>query len=132
MNTQSFMRWLLIVMSAIALIKGVWLLAWPSSASRAAQRWVAMPKWLLHVIGAVAFVFGFFCIGTAAAAARNYLIATTLVLGTIFIVVGIIYNSGDSLEKIVGPWISGKPTWMRVWGVVSVLVAAVLLWVLFV
>jgi len=128
MNSSTFMKWLLIIIGISALIKGIWLIVWPKSASDFLKKWLNMPEWMLKTISVITFVFGFICIGVAAAHA-DYQIAATLVLGTFFIIAGLIYNSRETMIHLSSPWTKGNKLWMGIWGVLSIIFAAALLWI---
>jgi len=130
MNSSTFMKWLVIIAGIIVLMKGIWMIVWPQSASDFLKKWINMPVWLLKTISVVSFIFGIVCIAIAAAHA-DHLIAATLVLGTFFIVAGLIYNSRETLAHFCAPWTKGNKLWMGIWGVVSIIFAAVLLWIAF-
>ena len=130
MNTSTFMQWLIIIVGIIALAKGIWMIVWPKSASDFLKKWINMPDWLLKTISVTAFIFGVVCVIIAAVHA-DYKIAATLILGTIFIVAGLIYHSRETLTHLCAPWIKGGKVWMGIWGVLSIIFAAVLLWIAF-
>ena len=130
MNTSSFMQWLIIIVGIAALAKGIWMITKPQSASAFLKKWIDMPNWLLKTISVVSFIFGIVCV-IVAAANTNYIIAATLILGTMFIVAGLIYNSRETLKHLCAPWTKGGKVWMGIWGVISIIVAAVLLWIAF-
>ena len=130
MNTSSFMQWLIIIVGIAALAKGIWMITKPQSASAFLKKWINMPNWLLKTISVVSFVFGIACV-IIAAANTNYKIAATLILGTMFIVAGLIYNSRETLKHLCAPWTKGGKVWMGIWGVISIIIAGILLWIAF-
>jgi len=130
MNTSSFMQWLIIIVGIVALAKGIWMIMKPQSASAFIKKWINMPNWLLKTVSVVSFAFGIVCV-IIAAANTNYKIAATLILGTMFIVGGLIYNSRETLTHLCAPWIKGGKVWMSIWGVISIIIAAFLLWIAF-
>ena len=128
MNTSAFMQWLIIIVGVIALAKGIWMIVSPQSASDFLKKWINMPDWLLKTISVALFIFGLICV-VIAAIHTNYKLAATLILGTIFIVSGLIYNSRETLKHLCSPWINGGKVWMGIWGVISIIIAAILLWI---
>ena len=102
----------------------------PQSMSAFLKKWINMPHWLLKTISAVSFVFGIACV-IIAAIKSDPKIAATLILGTMFIGGGLIYNSRETLTHLCAPWIKGGKVWMGIWGVISIIIAAVLLWIAF-
>ena len=129
MNTSTFMQWLIIIVGISSLIQGIWMIVWPQSASNALKKWINMPAWLLKTLSVVIFAFGILCIGVAVVNVKNYMIAATLMLGTWFIIAGLIYNSRETLTHLCTPWIKGNKVWMGIWGVISIIFAAALLWI---
>ena len=107
------------------------MIVWPQSASNALKKWINMPGWLLKTVSVVAFAFGIVCIGVAVVKVKNSMIAVTLVLGTWFIIAGLIYNSRETLAHLCTPWTKGNKVWMGIWGIISIVFAAALLWIAF-
>ena len=122
------MKWLLIIFGALALIKGIWMIAWSKSASAALVKWTNMPNFLLKTASVVFFLFGIFCIWMAIKQV-NPKIAATLIIGTIFMIAGIVYHSRETLKYILSPWMKGGKKWMVAWGAVSLIISAILLWI---
>jgi len=122
------MKWLIIIVGILSMAKGIWMIAWPQSASSFLKKWINMPSWLLKTVSIASFAFGVVCVVIAAAHA-DYKIAATLILGTIFIIAGAVYNSRETLAHICAPWIKGNKIWMGIWGFLSILFAVILLWI---
>ena len=129
MNTSTFMQWLIVIVGILALAKGIWMIVRPQSASDFLKKWINMPDWLLKTISVTLFIFGIICVIVATINSKNYKIAATLILGTIFIVAGLIYHSRETFKHLCAPWTKGNKVWMGIWGVISIIIAAVLLWI---
>ena len=131
MNAYKIMQIAILVASTGAIIKGVLMIGWPGMAARLLRWWLGLSVRLLRVVGTLTVVLGLVCIVAAAMAAGNAIIAVTLILGTLAIIGGIAYHSPDVLRTLARPWTGKNPVLTRITGVVAVMIALVLLWVLF-
>lgn len=130
MNTLQFMRCIILIVSIAALVKGLLMLFWPGIAAKIIRWWVDLPTKVLRVLGTLTFVLGLVCI-VVAALTVNGITAVTLALGTLWIVAGLAYHAPGLLRGLAQPWTSGNPVWLRISGVIAVLVALALLLLLF-
>lgn len=130
MNAFHFMRAVVLVVGIAAVVKGVWMLASPGSAARVARWFMERPGGMLRVIGAIAFTLGIACI-IAAAMTAPAVVAATLVIGTLWICAGLMYHSPETIRTVMRPWTSGNVVWMRITGVISLLIALGLLWIVY-
>lgn len=130
MNTVQCMRIIILIVSVAALLKGLLMLFWPGVAARMLRWWVNLPITTLRVLGTLTVVLGLVCI-VVTAMTVNAIAAVTLVLGTLWIITGLLYHMPDLLRGLAQPWTSGKPLWFRICGVIAVLIALALLLLLY-
>ncbi|GEM_PF-1381292 len=130
MNTLQFMRIIILIVSIAALVKGLLMLFLPGVAAKIMRWWLNLPIRVLRVLGSLTIVLGLVCI-VVTAMTVNSIAAVTLVLGTLWIVAGMAYHAPELLRSLAQPWTSGNPVWLRISGVVAVLVALALLLLLY-
>lgn len=130
MNILQCMRIIILIVSIVALIKGLLMLFWPGVAAKILRWWLTLPTSVLRVLGSLTIVLGLVCI-VVTAMTVNGIAAVTLVLGTLWIVAGLAYHAPDLLRSLAQPWTSGNPVWLRLSGATAVLVALALLLLLY-
>ncbi len=126
MNTLQCMRIIILIVSVAALVKGLLMLFWPGVAVKVLRWWVNLPITVLRVLGTLTIVLGLVCI-VVTAMTVTAIAAVTLVLGTLWILAGLAYHAPGLLRGLAQPWTSGNPVWLRISGVVAVLIALALL-----
>ena len=125
---MDILRIIVVVVAVLALIKGVWLLAAPGSAQRFVDWWLGMPAGVARQLGILTSIGGLVLIGLAVAAMRNATVAVVTVLGTLWVLAGLIYLWPPALQALGKPFGSaGARWWMRLMGGVALLVGAILL-----
>jgi uncharacterized protein YjeT (DUF2065 family) len=102
------------------------MLFWPGVAVKVLRWWVNLPITVLRVLGTLTIVLGLVCI-VVTAMTVTAIAAVTLVLGTLWILAGLAYHAPGLLRGLAQPWTSGNPVWLRISGVVAVLIALALL-----
>lgn len=119
------------IVGGLACLKGIVMILAPIFSSRVATWWCGRSQKLMRVVGSLAFIVGIVCISIAAIAVQNALIATTLIIGTLFLAGGVLYHFPDATHALLRPWCREAPIWMRVTGTIAIIVGIALLTLVF-
>ena len=123
---------ILLVISLVALGKALLLLLAPTTSKRIVEWWVGMPDMVLRTLGLLAILAGCVFIGCAIAEMRDPVIGAVTILGTLFVVGGMLYQWPTVIRALSKPFgINGRTWAVRAVALLAFTVAIVLFVVLF-
>lgn len=123
-------RTIVLILAILAVVKGLWLLVIPASAQRTVDWWLRIPVVVGRQLGVTLIVAGIILIGVAVAAITELTVAIVIIVGTLWVLAGLLYLYPPILQTVGRPFGVNGPIWlMRAAGAVAVLFAMALLWV---
>ena len=121
------LRTVILVVAVAALLKSVWMLLWPNGVKATVDWWGKMPVPAARLLGYSAMVAGLVLLGAAVAQMHRPVLAASTVLGTVWVVFGMLYQWPPvfaAMNRPFGP--EGKDWIIRAFGVALLLLALVL------
>ncbi len=126
---ESILSVILLIAAALALLKAIWMLAWPAGFKSTVDWWSKMPLPAARALGAMTILAGLALIGLAIARMGDPVIAIATILGAMLILAGLFYQwPGTLFPLVTKPFgLEGKNWVIRACGAVTLLVVALLL-----
>ena len=119
------------IVGGLACVKGIFMILLPRFSSRTVAWWCNRSHKIMRIIGNVIFIVGIGCISIIAIAVQNILIATTLVIGMLLLVVGVLYHFPEATHAMMRPWCKDAPVRMRITGTIAIVIGIALLTLVF-
>jgi len=129
---MQLLRNIVLVLALMVLVKGLWCLFAPGSLQKTVDWWTRIPRGLARQLGFLLIAIGFVLIGLAIRQMGNAVIGAVTVIGTVFVLDGLVYLHPPVLQAVAKPFGASGAKWLvRVFGVIAVAVAGVLLFAYF-
>jgi uncharacterized protein YjeT (DUF2065 family) len=123
---------IILVLALLALLKALLLLFLPAGSRRTVEWFSELPGGVLRTVGALVIAVGVVLIGCAIAEMRDPVIGAVTIVGTLFVVGGMLYQWPPVIRTLTRPFGEQGRTWMvRACGLVAFAVAVVLFVILF-
>ena len=124
---MQILRTIVLVLALASLLKGVWCLVRPDSVQKATDWWLQIPVWVARQLAVLLVLGGVACIGLAVWQMGNAVVATVTILGTVFVLAGLVYFWPALLQAAGKPFGTAGRLWIvRAAGVLALVAAAVL------
>ena len=129
---MEILRTIVLIFAVLALLKGVWMLAFPSGAQQVAAWWLNIPAAVSRQLGVLFIVFGLLLIGWAVRQLQDSVIGAAIVIGAVIMVGGFLYLWPSAIRALGKPFQPEGSKWlMRGLGVLLLMLAGILFFVYF-
>ncbi len=125
---DNILNLILLIVAALALLKAVWMLAWPAGFKSTVDWWSKMPVPAARILGAVTALAGLALIVLAIARMGDPVIAIATILGAMLVLFGLFYQwPGTLFPLVVKPFgLEGKDWVIRACGAATVVLVLLL------
>mgnify|MGYP000968930484 CR=1 FL=1 len=118
----------MLITAGLGLLKGLFMLLWPSHAQKLVDWWLAAPRTAVRAAGLLTGALGVILIWLGIAAIREPLVATAILLGGLLVAAGGAYQHTTAWQAMARPFATGgRILLLRLVAVGVLLVTAVLL-----
>jgi len=128
---MSTLQIVILLLALLALGKGILLLFFPDTSRDLMIWWMQSPTGLLRAAGTLAILIGGGLISSAVIKMGDPVIATVTIVGTLFVIGGMLYLWPPAIQALSKPFRTTGNTWIhRLAGILAFLVAIVFLIIL--
>ena len=125
---MEILRTIVLVVGLVALLKGLWFLLLPDLARGFVDWWLRLPARVGRQLGLLSMILGVGFTGLAVARMHSATVAAVTIMGTLWVLGGLLYLSPDVLQTVGRSFGTHGPRWWaRTAGGVAVAAGLVLL-----